>query len=154
MNDLLSEPNLYLPLTGEEFTTTTEEEADIVEKANQNPNEIFLLALEEDLVVGLLNNTANRRAATIHDTTFGITVRRQYRGQGIGRRLLESFLEWANNNPTIRSVSLTVWKSNRVAIGLYKSLGFHQCGIRKYSVHRYGRFQPVLTMEKLLRKPE
>ena len=50
-----------------------------------------------------------------------------FQGQGIGRRLLDRLLEFANGG----TVFLEVRTDNAAAIGLYQSVGFVQIGLRK-----------------------
>lgn len=52
-----------------------------------------------------------------------ICVRRQWQGRGLGRRLLETALQCLAAK-RYRGVSLTVTAENRVAVGLYRRLGF------------------------------
>jgi len=47
---------------------------------------------------------------------------------GIGRKLMESIIQWAQNNPAIEKVFLNVFSTNQKAIRLYKYLGFREEG--------------------------
>ena len=53
-----------------------------------------------------------------------------HRGQGIGRRLTESLMQYLSNLGAAYA-TLEVRKSNEVAQNLYKSLGFIRLGVRK-----------------------
>ena len=50
-----------------------------------------------------------------------------YQGQGIGRRLLDELLDFADGGV----VFLEVRTDNEAAIGLYRSAGFEQVGLRR-----------------------
>ncbi len=56
-----------------------------------------------------------------------IGVDRAYQGQGIGRRLLDGLLDFADGGV----VYLEVRTDNEAAIALYRSAGFEQIGVRR-----------------------
>ncbi len=56
-----------------------------------------------------------------------IGVDRAYQGQGIGRRLLDELLDFADGGV----VYLEVRTDNEAAIALYRSVGFAQIGLRR-----------------------
>ncbi|MDO4345020.1 MAG: ribosomal protein S18-alanine N-acetyltransferase [Eubacteriales bacterium] len=59
-----------------------------------------------------------------------VAVKREFRGRGIGRMMLENLLKLAGEQG-VREFTLEVRKSNAAAIALYKKLGFQDCGLRK-----------------------
>lgn len=59
-----------------------------------------------------------------------IAVDAEYRGQGLGRKLLTHMAEKAADRGC-RIMTLEVRAGNEAAIGLYKSAGFTQTGMRK-----------------------
>ena len=61
---------------------------------------------------------------------LNMAVAPAHRRHGLGRRLLESVLQRAKTQPDV-SVFLEVRASNQAARSLYKSLDFHELGVRK-----------------------
>ena len=59
-----------------------------------------------------------------------IAVRKDYRGQGIGRLLTAGLMQYAANLG-VTYMTLEVRRSNETAQNLYRSLGFIQVGVRK-----------------------
>lgn len=53
---------------------------------------------------------------------FGISIKKEFRGKGLGRMLLERIIEDVRKE--VKRIYLTVKPDNYVAIGLYRSLGF------------------------------
>lgn len=51
-------------------------------------------------------------------------VRQDLRHQGIGRKLLESFVDWAKEDSTLERVDISVMSENEPALRLYKNAGF------------------------------
>lgn len=60
---------------------------------------------------------------------WGVYVRPETRGKGIGRQLLERALEQARQWDGVQQVKLTVVTNNQAALTLYKNLGFKQWGL-------------------------
>lgn len=52
-----------------------------------------------------------------------VIVQREYRGQGLGRRLVEQVCAWAKSQGMVR-VTLLADKDNSAALAFYESLGF------------------------------
>lgn len=58
-----------------------------------------------------------------------IAVKKEYRGLGIGNRIVESLIYYCASK-NIQSMTLEVRKSNIVAQNLYKKYGFVESGVR------------------------
>ena len=56
-------------------------------------------------------------------------VKPEYRGKGIGKKLLLTVLEYLKREG-VKYVEITVWANNIKAINLYKKLGFKEYSIR------------------------
>lgn len=54
---------------------------------------------------------------------FGIVVRREFRGQGLGKKMATKIIELCKNEG-IQKIHLTVMAHNKSAINFYKKLGF------------------------------
>ncbi|MFI3229736.1 MAG: ribosomal protein S18-alanine N-acetyltransferase [Bacillota bacterium] len=61
---------------------------------------------------------------------MNIAILPEFRGQGIGKQLLNSILELADSL-SVTGITLEVAENNAVAIGLYEYFGFTKEGIRK-----------------------
>ncbi len=59
-----------------------------------------------------------------------VGVKAERQGQGIGRKLLNALIR-RSGEKGVTSLYLEVRMSNRMAIGLYGSLGFEKLGVRK-----------------------
>jgi ribosomal protein S18 acetylase RimI-like enzyme len=62
---------------------------------------------------------------------WGLYVRANYRGQGIGRALFSGLLQKIRTLPGLEQVSLTVSSRQAVAKTLYHSLGFETFGLER-----------------------
>jgi ribosomal protein S18 acetylase RimI-like enzyme len=60
---------------------------------------------------------------------WGVYVRQEHRGTGVGRELLQAAIAWARNRDGVRCLSLTVTQTEGAAQHLYETLGFTTWGI-------------------------
>lgn len=113
-----------------EFNMTLEDERRFIQEKLTCPREFFLCARLNEVMVGTLGFNSNPLSRYRHKGTFGISILRDYWSLGIGRRMIEVMLEWADANGFIK-ISLEVDTLNSRAIHLYKSLGFREEGLLK-----------------------
>lgn len=83
--------------------------------------------------------------------SLGIIVKDEYKGRGIGSKLMEKLIEFGHKE-TIEKISLTVLVDNSIAIYMYKKYGFEEKEITKED--RCGRLYDVMEMELSLREVE
>jgi RimJ/RimL family protein N-acetyltransferase len=88
------------------------------------------VALKEGRVVGWCDICRMDRPVYRHVGILGMGNLKEFRGQGLGRRLILATLERARGIG-IERVELTVYASNKRAIRLYKSAGFVREGIKR-----------------------
>lgn len=97
-------------------------------------NSLFLLAVLDGKIVGQLDFAGGLHEKRHHAGVVSTSVHRNYRGQGIGTRMLEHLFEWASANPVVTRVELEVLSNNRQAQDLYSRMGFGVEGIKKCAV--------------------
>lgn len=104
-------------------------------------NSVFLFALQDERLVGQLDFAGGMHPRKRHAGGVSVSVHRDYRGQGIGSRLLEALILWVETNPVISRVELEVLSNNPRAVDLYTRYGFVIEGTKKRAVIVAG--QPV-----------
>lgn len=119
--------------------------------AGLGPNDHLMVAEVEGRVVGMagLHVFEGRRR---HSAGMGISVHRDFQGAGIGRALLETLLDIADNFLVLRRLELEAWPDNTRAIALYESLGFEREGIKRQYAIRGGGYVDAIIMARL--RPE
>jgi ribosomal protein S18 acetylase RimI-like enzyme len=111
------------------------------------------VAMNEGSVVGWCDIIPNRsRPIYSHCGSLGIGLLPQFRGQGLGRKLLETALAAAFDFGMTR-IELQVRQDNTNAISLYQGLGFQFEGVHRYAILIDGRFENQFSMA-LLTMPE
>lgn len=96
------------------------------EQAINNKNNLFLVAEENDCIVGYCGCLGILDEGQITN----VAVKKEYRGQNIGFQLMERLLEEGIKRG-IRAFTLEVRESNEKALKLYYRMGFIKEGIRK-----------------------
>ena len=91
------------------------------------PHNHYVAARADGVLVGYGGIARLGRKAPYEYEIHTIGVDRGYQGRGIGRRMLESLLEIADDGV----VFLEVRTDNEPAIALYRSVGFARVGLRK-----------------------
>jgi ribosomal protein S18 acetylase RimI-like enzyme len=107
------------------------------------------VAVRAGEVVGWCDVSPETLPGFTHCGRLGMGIRKEFRGRGLGRKLLEAALKKAQAKELER-VELDVYASNRAAIGLYTSSGFVAEGIRKRGRKLDGRYDDVIFMVKFL----
>jgi ribosomal protein S18 acetylase RimI-like enzyme len=115
----------------------------------ENPG---FVALAGDEVVGWCDVVRRPQAAWMHCGVLGIAVVPEYRGKGLGERLMKKTIaaSWARD---FTRIELTVREDNRRAICLYGRLGFKLEGVLRRSFRVDGEYGNALAMALLREGP-
>lgn len=149
LNDVGAESD-FLTFGGGGFSKTIEEEERFIVASHKAPNRVFLTALIEADIAGVLTVTSSSKERVRHIGEFGMSVRERYWGQGIGTALVESTIRWARSSGVIRKLNLLVRVDNKSAIGLYEKLGFEREGTIRRDACIDGRFYDSYAMGLLI----
>jgi ribosomal protein S18 acetylase RimI-like enzyme len=104
-----------------------------------------LVAVDGDEVVGWCDITPSTMSGFTHVGRLGMGVRREWRGQGLGRGLLQDCLSYARR-AGIEKVELEVYADNEAAVRLYESFGFVREGLKARARKFEGRYQDMVLM--------
>jgi RimJ/RimL family protein N-acetyltransferase len=126
---VLRESDHFLTLP-EEFSYTVDQEAELVRNATGNPAELVLVARAQGAIIGSLMLLSDHRSRMAHTSTMHISVRESWRGRGVGTALMETLIQWAEENPLLEKLCLSAFSSNSRATKLYSRMGFVEEGRR------------------------
>ncbi|MBF0787687.1 MULTISPECIES: GNAT family N-acetyltransferase [unclassified Streptococcus] len=150
MNQVAGETDfLVMDETG--FRFTSDELAAIFDNSLGSPNQLHLLAVCGDEVIGAVTVRASNQYRISHVGNIFIAVRKDYWGHGIGQLLLQEVVEWARSNGIIKRLELTVQIRNSRAVSLYQKLGFAIEGTQKWGARTdEGEWLDLYYMGKLI----
>lgn len=114
---------------------------------------VQLVALDGESVVGWCDITVSERLTMRHGGMLGISLLPDWRGRGIGARLIAAALTAARERGMVR-VQLHVRADNERAIHLYEKLGFQHEGRLRRDLRIDGKYYDSLMMAVLLDQPD
>ncbi len=106
---------------------------------------LFLVAVIDGDIVGTSDIARGRHSKNRHTASLGIALRKDARGVGLGRAMIQEMIGWAQSQG-IRKLTLGVFASNRPAVALYRKLGFTLEGRLKGQVILQGKPVDELLM--------
>lgn len=109
----------------------------------------YLVAEDDGVIVGQLTLIAHAQARRKHVATFGMGVRAEHTGQGVGSRLLEHALDLTDNWLNVHRVEIEVYVDNEPAVKLYEKFGFEVEGRLRDYAFREGVYVDAWAMARL-----
>ncbi|HNY35779.1 MAG TPA: GNAT family protein [Candidatus Pacearchaeota archaeon] len=85
-----------------------------------------------------------------HVGELGILLKKEIRGRGLGEKLLKKVIEKAHKELKVKIVTLYAYSKNKVAINLYKKMGFKKLGTIKKGASHYGKLMDKDIMVKYI----
>jgi ribosomal protein S18 acetylase RimI-like enzyme len=134
------------------FGSSYEEEENFTEDEwkRRTGNALFAIS-DDDILVGTITYVFSDRIKTGHIARiFAAYVDPNYRGRGVGKKLLSTALNRIQENKNIVKVQLMVNIKQNAAVALYKSLGFAIVSEMKKELKVDDEFYDEYVMEKML----
>lgn len=133
-----------------EFGITIEQEEEFIKNTLKKDNSLFIIAEVNGKVIGNLNFSGGPRQRNAHVGEFGVSVLKEYWGNGIGEELIRYLVNWSKSSGIIRKINLRVRTDNKAGINLYKKIGFSEEGVLKRDYLINGKFHDSLSMGLLI----
>jgi RimJ/RimL family protein N-acetyltransferase len=107
-----------------------------------------LVAVDDGAVVGWCDIARGSSPVAAHVGRVGMGLLPDYRGQGIGTRLMGEALTAAWARGFLR-IELDVYADNAAALALYARFGFEREGVRRAAALLAGRYRDICVMALL-----
>jgi ribosomal protein S18 acetylase RimI-like enzyme len=133
------------------FGSSWEEETGLSEAVWRRRIKNTFFALDQDKLVGTIVWVQETMIKAKHVANiYGVYVAEEYRGWGVGKKLMDAALAHAKESDGVIKVKLAVNPTQKAAVKLYQSYGFKIAGKVKKELYIDGRFYDELIMEKML----
>jgi len=148
----ISAEKSYITFQGEQKTLEEEkkwleEKLDLVSK-----NEcVFITAFIKNKLIASSEITLESLIKN-HVGSFGITVAKECRGEGIGKILMDLVIkESIKNIKKLKIITLECFGTNTIGLNLYKKLAFKEYGCLPNGLKRRGKFDDAILMYKKIK---
>ncbi|MGZ6023330.1 MAG: N-acetyltransferase family protein [Rhizomicrobium sp.] len=135
-----------LDTIGPRTPLTVEQERAFLQEAIDNPRGFNLIAIDGGRVVGMVDLHAGLKAHENHAAKLGISVAKDWRGKGIGRKLMTEAIAKTRTWEGFCRIELEVVPWNPNAIALYESLGFVREAVKRKGVNLRGKPEDEFQM--------
>lgn len=111
-----------------------------------------LLAFSDNTLIGVCDIHMQTKEAMQHEGVFGISVKNEYRGKGIGKLLMQTVIDEALKTiPQLKILTLGVFGNNGIACSMYENLGFTKFGTLPEGILHQGKYIDHVYMYKKVR---
>lgn len=119
----------------------------------ENPKSYIFVARDGDDYIGMAAAYQEQGEKMAHiGYVWGVYVRDAYRGQKMGKHLMQAVLDELKNNEEIEKVNLNVNVAQLAAVKLYESLGFQIAGTLHKEMKIGNEYVDEYVMEKIFIK--
>jgi len=129
----------YLAIIGSESDNLTfgseglgysvEDEIKTIETMAESKNSVMFLGFIGKELVSVANLSGKSRDRMKHNATLGLSVRKAFWNQGVGKAMMKKLTDFADKNKVLEQIDLEVRSDNLNAIHLYESFGFVKTGV-------------------------
>ncbi len=148
----ISKERTYLSLQGEEVSLDEEETFlnSLLERIAKNLS-VYLLVLSEGIVIGVSDIDMKLRIEK-HIGIFGISIAKDFRGEGIGSKLMELVIEEGKKHlADLQIITLGVFANNDLAKEMYKKFGFTEYGKLPKGIKLENKYVDHIYMYKVVK---
>lgn len=135
----------------EQYGKDIDAEKEYISRLDPKNNLLIVAAAPSDLVgcLAALQADAGMRPETRHIVHVGLHLSEPFRGQGIGPKLLEYAIEWADAMG-FKKLEANIFTTNKRSLSLFRRAGFVEEGVRQNSVRIGSHFVNEVLMGKML----
>lgn len=149
----ISKERTFSNFQGEQITLEEEKRyLEMLLKEMKLDRNVTLLVYNGDKLIGGSGIALGNRIEN-HIGIFGISLAKNFRGEGIGTVLMQEVInESVKQIPSLRIVILKVFANNTVAFKMYQKFGFKEYGRLPQGIQYRGKFVDAILMYKTINR--
>lgn len=137
---------------GESYAESSQRSDEEWQRRLTNPKNHIMVARDGDRLFAMAGACQEEGEKVRHIAyAWGVYVNKDYRGKGVGKKLMEALLEEVRKNNEIEKVNLNVNTIQQSAVKLYEKLGFEIVGTLHKELKIGDKYFDEHAMEKFLR---
>jgi len=145
---LFNDPEAF----GESHAKASERTDEEWQEKMQDQTDYMFVARDGEDYVGMAAAYQEKGEKMSHIAyVWGVYLREAYRGQGLGKKLMQAVLEEVEKNPAIKKINLNVNTKQIAATKMYESLGFQIAGTLHQELQINGEYFDEYAMEKIIK---
>jgi ribosomal protein S18 acetylase RimI-like enzyme len=151
LQSLKESPTAFLANFEDESATLEEKWKARIEGSLRGKAGVTLVAKMNGKIAGLVGVQFMQHTKTRHIAhIWGTYVAAEYRGLGIGRKLMDGIIDATKANIEIKKIKIEVIAEQLSAFELYKKLGFQMIGVSHSDLCVDGNYYDAILMEMML----
>lgn len=140
----------FLSFEKDEYPMSAEELKDSITSTAASPNNIMLLALDGEEIVGIGTISSSWKIKSRHCGELGIVVDIAHQGQGVGSEIIRKLIEWCKGNGVTTRIQLDTRCDNENAVKLYEKFGFEIEGRLPNTTLLDGKYYDLYVMGMMI----
>ena len=151
---MMSHPEVYPNLLQMPWASADQWHARLTESCAAGSPHVQIVAESDGKVIGAAGlHPAGASPRKRHTMALGINVDADWQGRGVGRLLMQSLCDYADNWLGLLRIELDVYADNRRAQALYERFGFVREGVHRCDAMRDGTYVDSWSMARLNPSP-
>ena len=119
-------------------------------RGSKHNNRVYLVAECGKAIIGSVSITREAEASR-HVGDYGICILQEYTGLGIGTKLTKCAIKLAKSDMKLEIIKLNVYSKNKIALNLYKKMGFIRAGKIPKGVKKKSGYMDNIIMYKVIK---
>lgn len=146
----LVEEKAYIAIQNKQTMANEKKWLKNVLKDIKNKTAVCLILEVNSKILGSSSVNKGLLTANQHTGEIGIIIHKEARGLDLGKKLFQEVITKTKKDLKLKIITLNLFKTNNIALNLYKKSGFVIVGKIKKGYYHFGKYYDEILMVKYL----